>query len=109
MTDAEKITTVQAYVENDPQATDTLVSVYLAEAEDDILRRLYRAYGAVPEGATMPTMYDLMQCKLASRRFLRRGGQGEVLHTENNVNRTYHSTDDEEILKDVMPFAKVVG
>ena len=107
MTDSEKITTVQVTVENDPAATDALCAVYLSKAKADILRRLYRVFGTVPENAKMPAMYDSLQCDLAARRFLRRGGEGELTHNENGVNRTYYSTDDEELLKEVMPYARV--
>lgn len=109
MTTTEKITTVQTLVENDPKATDAVIEVYLSQAESDILRRLYRVYGEVPVGAVMPSMYEFTQCDLAARRFLRRGAQAENAHSEAGVSRTYRSTDDEEILKEVMPYAKVVG
>lgn len=108
MTNEEKIANVKILVENDAAATDAVVGVYLSEAESDILLHLYRAYGTVPEGATMPTQYDFLQCKLAAARFLRRGGQSEISHSENGVNRSYHSTTDDELLKNVLPYAKVV-
>lgn len=109
MTTAEKIANVKVRVENDPAATDEVLAVYLSDAERDILRRLYRAYGYVPEGTVLPGMWEVDQCDLAARRFLRRGGQAEIAHSENGVNRTYHSTDDEEILKNVIPYAKVMS
>ena len=109
MTGNEKIAAVKALVENDAKATDALVMVYLSQAQSDIMLELYRAYGSVPEGAMMPEMYDNLQCDLAARKFLRRGAQAESAHNENGVNRTYASTDDAELLKKVMPYAKVVG
>lgn len=109
MTQGDKIANVQVRVENDPAATEAVVAVYLSDAEDAIMRRLYRAYGYVPTGAVMPAQYDLLQCKIAAWEFLRRGGQGEDAHNENGVNRSYHSTDNEELLKEVMPFARVIG
>ena len=56
MTDIEKITTVQALV-GDDTAKDALISVYLSDAEAAIVGRLYRTYGSVPSGATVPSMY----------------------------------------------------
>ena len=106
MTEAEKITTVQTLVECDPFATDALVSVYLSNAKAAILRRLY-PFG-IPEGADVPGIYEFSQCELAARYFLRRGSQGETMHNENGVNRTYGSVNDEDILREVMPFAKVM-
>ena len=53
--------------------------------------------------------YDSIQCDLAARYFLRRGGQGEINHEENGVNRQYGSVDDADILEKLTPFAKVGG
>lgn len=108
MTDIEKVTTVQAYVNNNPLATDGLISVYLSDAEAAILHRLYRAFGEVPEGAVMPKAYERLQCKLASRYFVRMGGLGELDHSENGVNRKFGSVNDEDLLMEVMPYARVL-
>lgn len=107
MTNEEKISNVQTLVENDEAATDALVSVYLSQAKAAILRRLY-PFG-IPEDADVPPIYEYSQCELASRYFLRRGAQGEVVHNENGVNRTYGSVNDEDILREIMPYAKVMG
>ena len=108
MTTAEKISIVQTLLENDAAATDALVSVYLSDAEMAILRRLYRVYADMPDGVTLPPIYDFLSCKLAARYFLRRGGEGEIAHNENGVNRTYGSVNDEDLLREVMTYAKVV-
>lgn len=108
MTQSEKIINVQTLVQNDPKATDGVVSVYLSQAEKTLLNCLYRAYGTVPEGATLPPINEWDQVELASRYFLRRGGQGEDAHNENGVNRTYGSVDDQDILRRIMPYAKVM-
>ena len=105
MTDAQKLMTVKTLVENDPSATDALVSVYLMDAESSILRRRY-PFG-VPETYDI-SEYDVLQCKLAARYFLRRGAEGEVKHDENGVNRTYHSVNDEDLLDEVIQIAKVM-
>ena len=81
MTQAEKIAMVKTLVENDADATDTVVPVYLTLAMNKMLERL----------------------------FLRRGSEGENNHEENGVNRTYSSVDDEDILSRLTPFAKVGG
>ena len=109
MTDQEKISTVQVLVENDPTATDAVVTVYLAKAESAILRRLY-PYG-IPSTVTdsIPEKYELLQCELASRYFLRRGAEGEYIHDENGTNRHYGSVNDEDLLSEVVPYAKVIG
>ena len=108
MTKAEKIAMVITLVENDAEATNEVVSVYLTLACNTMLERLY-PYDDSKTATDIPERYDTIQCELAARYFLRRGGQGEITHEENGVNRTYGSVDDEDILKRLTPFAKVGG
>ncbi len=108
MTSAEKIAMVKTLVENDAEATDAVVPVYLNLALNAMLERLF-PYDSTKEAEDVPVRYDTLQCELAARYFLRRGGQGEISHEENGINRTYGSVDDEDILKRLTPFAKVGG
>ena len=80
---------------------------YTDLAYKECLARLYRAYGSVPQGATLPPMYDHLVEVLAKRKELREGAEGEIAHNENGVNRTYGSVNDEDILSQIVPFAKV--
>lgn len=104
MTDAVKIETVRTLVENDEAATDAVVSVYLDKARAAILRRLY-PWGQWTEETTVPLKYEMLQCELASRYFLKRGAEGEYIHDENGVNRHYNSANDEDLLQEVVPYA----
>ena len=106
MTDSEKTAMVKTLVESDAEATDDVVAVYLDLAKSAMLERLY-PYDA--SQTDIPSRYDAIQCELAARYFLRRGGQGEINHEENGVNRQYGTVDDEDILKRLTPFAKVGG
>lgn len=108
MTDAEKISTVRVLVENDPAATDAVVTVYLKDAESAILRRLY-PWGIPENSSFVPSEYEMLQCKLAMRYFLKRGAEGEYIHDENGTNRHYGSVNDEDLLGEVVPYAKVIG
>ena len=108
MTDAQKIAMVQTLCENDPGATDTVVPVYLSLACNAMLERLF-PFDSTKKPEDVPERYDTIQCELAARYFLRRGGQGEINHEENGVNRQYSSVDDEDILRRLTPFAKVGG
>ena len=108
MTDAEKKTMVKTLCENDPDATNTAVAVYLNLALNTMLERLF-PYDSNKGATDVPERYDTLQCELAARYFLRRGGQGEINHEENGVNRQYGTVDDEDILKRLTPFAKVGG
>ena len=106
MTQAEKITRVKTLLDNDPQATDSLVTVFLADANDTILNRIY-PFGIPSEITEVPDRYVSFQCRLAQRYFLRRGAEGEIAHDENGVNRTYQSVNDEDILRNIIQVAKV--
>lgn len=108
MTNAEKIAMVKVLVESDPEATDEVVSAYLSLALSAMIERLF-PYDSNKDEADVPVRYDMTQCELAARYFLRRGGQGEINHEENGVNRQYGTVDDEDILKRLTPFAKVGG
>ncbi len=108
MTDSEKINKVKVLVENDPVATDEVVAVYLDSAHSAMLERLYPLH---PDKTVedIPARYDTIQCELAARYFLRRGGQGEINHEENGVNRQYGSVDDADLLEKLTPYARVGG
>ena len=108
MTDAAKISRVKVLVENDPVATDEVVAVYLDSAQSAMLERLFPLH---PEKTAedIPERYDMIQCDLAARYFLRRGGQGQINHEENGVNRQWASVDDADILDKLTPFARVGG
>lgn len=103
----DKVATVKVLVQNDSEATTEAVTVYLTLAKNTVLNTLYP--NGVPADVTdVPTRYENLECELASRYFLRRGGQGELSHNENGISRTYESVDDIDILKKITPFAKVM-
>ena len=108
MTDAQKIAMVQTLVQNDGDATDAIVTVYLQLALNKMLERLF-PYDSTKTVSDIPERYEIIQCELAARLYLRRGGESEISHEENGVNRTYGSVDDEDILSRLTPFAKVGG
>ena len=108
MDNAEKIATVRVLVENDPDATDATIAVYLNFACGAMLKRLYPLHPN-KTAEDIPACYETDQCELAARYFLRRGGQGEINHEENGVNRQWASVDDADILDRLTPFAKVGG
>lgn len=107
MKKADKIARVKTLLDNDAQATDSLITIFLDDAESAILNRIY-PFG-IPEDAELPLRYENIQCKLAQRYFLRRGAEGEIVHNENGVNRTYDSVDDEDLFKTIVPIAKAIG
>ena len=108
MTDVQKIAMVKTLVENDASATDAVITVYLSLSARKMLERLY-PYDTSKGESDIPERYDVLQCELASRLFLRRGSEGETNHEENGINRNYATVDDDDILCRLTPFVKVGG
>ena len=104
MTNEEKIFITRGLCNNDPEATDSVLFVYLAKAEDAVLRRRYPF--KFPDNAKVPKEYEMLQCELASRYFFRRGAEPEIAHSENGINRTYGSVNDEDLLMEVIQVAR---
>ena len=101
MTDAEKIAEVKKRID-DSEATDASVSACLDDAKDAILQRRN-----APAGSDLELKYENLQVRLATRMYLRKGGEGELVHKENGIDRTYKSVNDEDLLMEVMPLARV--
>lgn len=108
MSDEQKVAMVQALVENDPAATAEACAVYLQLACYKMLERLF-PFDTAKTASDLPERYDTLQCELGARLFLRKGGEGEISHEENGVNRAWASADDSDILNRLTPFAKVGG
>lgn len=90
----------------DDAPASAVISAYLDSAESAILNRIY-PFG-IPDGAMLPTRYDLLQCDLAVRYISRRGAEGQTSHDENGISRNYGTVNDEDLLSVVTPFVKVV-
>lgn len=105
MTINEKITTVRALA-NESELTDELITVYLKKAESSIRNRMYPFNLPKEDGQEItfevPEKYEIIQCELACEYILRRGGEGEVSHSENGISRTYESANAEHLLREVM-------
>lgn len=108
MSTDEKIAYIQTLLGNDERYTTALVDAFLTDAKSAVLRRLY-PFG-IPETVTdVPSIYERLQCKLALRYLQRIGAEGEVLHAENGTDRHYGSVNEEDLLMEITPYAKVVG
>lgn len=105
MTDAEKISYVKVFADDD-SLSDALVSAYLADAKAAILRRRY-PFG-IPFGAEVEPIYEMLQVKLAARYIYRIGSEGETEHREDSVQRVYGSANDEDLLMEITPYAKLI-
>lgn len=105
MTYNEKLNRLKVLV-NDDNATDDTLSLYLNIAEEKILNRLYPYNDSKKE---VPTRYIHTQLEVATYLYNKRGGEGEVQHSENGISRTYESADvPESMLRHVIPFVGIV-
>ena len=100
MTLQEKINTVKTLLENNESATDSLIEVLLMRSQSAIQNKMYPF--RPPESFTVPGQYEYLQCELAVRYFNRMGGEGEIEHNENGINRAYNSVNDSDLLAEVM-------
>lgn len=106
MTTSEKVATTKALA-NDDTLTDDLVTVYLNKAESAIRNRMYPFNLPKDDNGdeihfVVPAKYEMLQCELACNYILKRGAEGELVHNENGINRTYDSVNESRLLAEVM-------
>ena len=104
MTNEQKIAKLGVLIS--PDTADISLLIFLIEqAEGIVLNRRY-PFG-YPEGATVPTAYEHIQLQIALELFSKMGAEGQVVHDENGIKRTYEAADvSPSLLRRIMP---VVG
>ena len=106
MLDNDKIQMVIDLLGDDSEdVSNSTVIAKLAEAKASIMQRIWINYSNIPDGSEMPGIYDMLQCRLAVRYINRMGAEGEISHDANSTHRTYSSTNDEELLREVTQIA----
>ena len=90
MTNEEKIKRLAVLISPDTANTE-LLEVLIEQSEGIVLNRRY-PFG-VPEGATVPSIYDHIQLQIAVELFSKMGAEGQTAHSENGIGRTYESAD----------------
>ncbi|MCQ2544310.1 MAG: hypothetical protein MJ126_09120 [Lachnospiraceae bacterium] len=106
MTEAEKREYIKTMLD-DSTIADSLADMALLEAKENIFMRMYPTGNKPADVTEVPERYAILQCKLACRYIVRIGAEGEIAHNENGINRTYHSTDDRDLLADVMQVIRI--
>lgn len=102
MTEAEKIEILSAMTDQQ----GSVLSAYLAIAEDKVLRKLYPFDN---EDRTLPERYHMTQVEIAAYLLNKRGAEGETAHSENGISRSYEDGDvPPSLLRDIIPYAGVV-
>ena len=104
MTKAEKFQLLKAMVgESD---TEEVLLTYLNIAGSKIINR---AYPYDPEVTEVPARYEFLQCEIAAYLLNKRGAEGQVIHSENGIYRSYSSADvPDAMLNAVTPVVGVI-
>lgn len=101
MTNEEKISRLAVLISPDT-ADSELLSILIEQAEGIVLNRRH-PFG-VPEGATIPAMYEHIQLQVALELFSKMGAEGQTAHNENGISRTYEAADvSPSLLKRIVP------
>lgn len=106
MTELEKAELLQTMCERTLTATE--MTAFLAIAKNVVLNRMY-PFG-VPTGVTeVPARYAEKQVIIACFLLNKVGAEGETVHNENGINRTYGGADvPADMLKEITPFVGVI-
>lgn len=88
MTQTEKLTMLKAMVGSSD--TDDVLLAYLNLAGSKII---CRAYPYNPEVTEVPVRYEYLQCEIAAYLLNKRGAEGQLIHSENGISRSYGSAD----------------
>ena len=101
MTNEVKIERLRALISPDT-APDELLSYLLEQSEGIVLNRRY-PFGA-PEGATLSPLHEQIQIRIAVELFSKMGAEGQTMHTENGVSRTWEAADvSPSLLRQIVP------
>lgn len=86
---------------------EELLAVLLDDAKNAILSRRF-PYGDRPD--EVEPRYEDLQYRIALDLYNKQGAEGELIHKENGIDRTYESSwISEQLLSEVTPLAGVVS
>lgn len=99
MSENEKVVLCKSLIPDVSVGNDEILA-YLKLASQRIINCLY-PFGNGSEN--LPARYDQLHCELTVRMIARRGGEGEVNHSENGISRTWANADDADLLSGIVP------
>jgi hypothetical protein len=106
MTDNDKLAILSQRIGN-TTSTTALLRSYLFDAQEIILNKIYEV-AERPIDAVVPSKYDSLHIRITEYLYYRRGSEGQTVHNEGGINRTYaSSTVPREMLKEITPEAGV--
>jgi hypothetical protein len=95
MTENEKITMIKELLSDGGSLpSDEKLGVYLNAAKAEILNWMYSQIGGVPDDVTdVPAKYEITQVYAVVAGYTHAGAEGETVHNENGINRSFTSAD----------------
>lgn len=107
MTNDEKLQRFAVLISPDTAETSFL-SYLLEQSEGIVLNKRY-PFGA-PEGAVVPKAYEHIQLRIAVELYSKMGAEGQIIHTENGVSRSYEAADvSPSLLRQIVPLVGSVS
>lgn len=98
----DKLQTLKTLIGVEDDSENDLLLALLSLAEGKILERLY-PYDHSKE--TLPARYVGKQIEIAVYLYNKQGAEGQTVHSENGISRTYESADvPESMLRGIAPF-----
>ena len=98
----DKLSTLKVLLGVTDTSEDQLLLTFLSLAEEKILERLYPYDGEKKE---LPQRYNGKQLEIAVYLYNKQGAEGQTVHSENGISRTYESADvPESMLRGIAPF-----
>ena len=93
------------------ETSDDVASAYISMAGDAIINKAYPfATDDERETLSVPTRYQNAQVEIAVYLLNKRGAEGQTMHNENGINRSYENGGiPDSMLKQVVPFCRVPG
>lgn len=109
MSDTEKLVFLRVMVgtpsDNNDWEDDVLLT-YLKIAGQKILNRAYPYDNEITE---VPKRYEILQCEIAAFLLNKRGAEGEIIHSENGITRSYENADiPKSLIGQVVPHCGVI-
>ena len=109
MSDTEKLIMLRAMVGNQSDTSDWSDDVLLTYLQIAGRKIINRAYPYDDDITEVPRRYEVLQCEIAAYMLNKRGAEGELMHTENGISRTYEKADvPESLMGQIVPYCGVI-
>ena len=109
MSDTEKLIMLRAMVGSQSDTSDWSDDVLLTYLQIAGRKIINRAYPYDDDVTEVPKRYGILQCEIAAYLLNKRGAEGETMHTENGISRTYEKADvPESLMGQIVPHCGVI-